>query len=89
MAVLCLLTRGLSRYADGLQRLATVRVARTCDLLVLMRDDLVDVLKLFPRHQVRAWEAVAYFVSDSSDDRLALMRTSTPLSRHSTSAILI
>ena len=49
------------RYGDGLRRMATVRATRTCDLLVLVREDLVDVLKLFPRHKARVDAYIAGF----------------------------
>lgn len=43
--------------------MASVKVTRTCDLLVLVREDLVDVLKLFPRHKARVDAYIAAFES--------------------------
>jgi CRP-like cAMP-binding protein len=51
----------LALFSDSLRRTATVRAASTCDLLSLSREDMIELLELFPKHSVRINEYAARF----------------------------
>ena len=46
----------LALFSDSLRRTATIRAASTCDLLSLSREDMVQLLEMFPAHATRISE---------------------------------
>ncbi len=54
--------------SDGLRRTTSVRAFSTCDLLSLTREDMLDLMKLFPRHVQRV-EAYAQDYATTFEQR--------------------